>query len=446
MSRRPLSLAARLFLASALLLPLALGITGWSLERAHRLALDAAAGERLQLQVLALLAQADYDGGLTLPLVPLEPRLAQPNSGLYALVTDGSGEPLWLSPSAALLPQPLAALTTGIPTLSPGQRHRSQRDGLLRHAYQVLWETDAGAAVPLRFLVAESTAPRDADVAAYRRSLWLWLGATILTLLAVQGLILAWGLRPLARLAGDIARIEAGERAHLDGPWPREVRPVTENLQLLLSGEQQRRERMRNTLADLAHSLKTPLAVLRNAEPRDSAYPRLLDEQLERMEQVIGWHLQRAAGGSSRLLQRVAVAPVLERLRATLLKVYADRQLMLETHCPAAARFRGDERDLMELLGNLLDNACKYAEGRVRVAVTGGSGGDGLDLVVEDDGAGISPELRDLLLHRGARADTRREGQGIGLAVVLEIVNAQRGELALEDSELGGARVHIRLP
>ncbi|MEQ8262005.1 ATP-binding protein [Pseudohaliea sp.] len=448
MSRRPLSLAARLFLASALLLPLALGLTGWSLERAHRLALDAAAGERLQLQVLALLAQADFDGdlSLSLPLVPLEPRLAQPNSGLYALVTAGSGEPLWLSPSAALLPQPLAALTAGIPALGPGQRHRSQRDGLLRHAYQVLWEMEGGAAVPLRFIVAESTAPRDADIAAFRRSLWLWLGATTLVLLAVQGLILAWGLRPLGRLAGDIARIEAGEAVRLDGPWPREVRPVTENLQLLLSGEQQRRERMRNTLADLAHSLKTPLAVLRNAEPRDAAYPQLLNEQLERMEQVIGWHLQRAAGGSSRLLQRVPVAPVLERLRTTLLKVYADRQLTLETHCPAEARFRGDERDLMELLGNVLDNACKYAESRVRARVAGGNGGEGLVLTVEDDGAGISPELRDLLLHRGARADTRREGQGIGLAVVLEIVNAQRGELALEDSELGGARVLVRLP
>ncbi|KGE04342.1 ATP-binding protein [Pseudohaliea rubra] len=446
MSRRPLSLAARLFLASALLLPVALGATGWYLERAHRLALDAAAGERLQLQVLALLAQADYNGGLTLPLVPLEPRLAQPNSGLYALVTGGSGEPLWLSPSAALLPQPIATLAGGTPDLAPGQRHRSERAGLLRHSYQVLWETEAGDAVPLRFLVAESTAPRDADVAAYRRSLWFWLGATIVVLLAMQGLILAWGLRPLARLAEAIARIEAGEAARLDGPWPREVRPVTENLQLLLNGEQQRRERMRNTLADLAHSLKTPLAVLRNAEPGDAAYPALLDEQLERMEQVIGWHLQRAAGGSSGLLQRVAVAPVLERLRATLLKVYADRQLALETHCPAASRFRGDERDLLELLGNLLDNACKYAAARVRVTVAGGSAGEGLLLTVEDDGAGISPELRDLLLHRGARADSRREGQGIGLAVVLEIVHAQRGELVLEDSELGGARVCIRLP
>ena len=446
MRRRPLSLAARLFLASAVLLPLALGTTGGYLERAHRLALDAAAGERLQLQVLALLAQADYEDGLTLPLVPLEPRLAQPNSGLYAVVTDGAGEPLWLSPSAALLPQPLAALTAGIPRLAPGGRHRSERAGLLRHAYQVLWETEAGETVPLRFLVAESTAPRDADIAAYRRSLWLWLGATILLLLAVQGIILAWGLRPLARLAAGIARIEAGEDAGLGGPWPREVRPVTENLELLLQGEQQRRERMRNTLSNLAHSLKTPLAVLRNATPGASSYPALLEEQLERMEQVVGWHLQRAAGGNSQLLQRVAVAPVLERLRHTLLKVYADRGLVLEVHCQADAHYRGDQRDLMELLGNVLDNACKYAASRVRATVAGGAGREPLSITVEDDGAGISPELRDLLLHRGARADTRREGQGIGLAVVLEITNAQRGELALEASALGGALVRIRLP
>jgi two-component system sensor histidine kinase PhoQ len=163
------------------------------------------------------------------------------------------------------------------------------------------------------------------------------------------------------------------------------------------------------------------------------------------MDEVMQWHLQRAVGANHRLLQRVEVLPVLDRLRRTLLKVYAGRDLAIDVAAQEGVRYRGDERDLMELLGNLLDNACKYAKARVRVRARP-SGEGGFELTVEDDGEGISPELRDTLLERGVRADTRREGQGIGLAVVLDIVEGQGGELRLGDSDLGGARVALRLP
>jgi two-component system sensor histidine kinase PhoQ len=445
MSPLPRSLGARLLVASLVLLPVVLGATGWVLERAHRGALQAALDERLQLQVLALLAQAEFAEEFRLPLLPLEPRLLQPNSGLYALVSDGGGRPLWLSPSAALLPQPLEKLSAGIPALPPGERYASERDGLWRHAYQVLWEGSDGADVPLRLVVAESTEPRDADLAAYRGQLLLWLGATLLLLLAAQALILRWGLLPLEHISAAVARVEAGESSTLPGPWPSEVQPLADNLNTLLQGEQRRRERTRNTLADLAHSLKTPLAVLRSADAHAEGHAALLEEQVQRMEEVVQWHLQRASGGSARLLQRVPVGPTAARLRETLLKVYADRDLEIVLDCPQSARFRGDERDLMELLGNLLDNGCKYADSRVALSVSGGTAGEPLQVVVEDDGEGISPELRDLLLTRGARADTRREGQGIGLSVVLEIVRAQHGELQIGDSALGGARVSLRL-
>jgi two-component system sensor histidine kinase PhoQ len=256
--------------------------------------------------------------------------------------------------------------------------------------------------------------------------------------------IVRFGLTPLRRLAERVQAIEDGRDSALGDGWPREVRPLIDSLESLLRGEQQRRERTRNTLADLAHSLKTPLAVLRSADLAAGDYAQLKREQLERMDEVMQWHLQRATGGNHRLLQRVEVGPVIERLRATLLKVYASRSVEIDVDVEASARYRGDERDLMELLGNLLDNACKYADGRVRVSGSRGAEG-GLMLIVEDDGEGVSPELRDALLSRGARADTRREGQGIGLAVVMELVAAQDGELVLGDSELGGARVELRL-
>lgn len=442
----PRSLSKRLFLAALVLLPATLGATAWYLERAHREALNAAIAERLQLQVLALLAQVEFIDGIELPLGPLETRLLQPGSGLYALVSDAQGEPLWMSPSAALLSAPLERLATSIPKLRPGERHDSERDGLMRHAYQVLWEFDDGETLPLRFLVAESAAPRNADVVAFREQLLLWLAVTVLLLLSMQVLIVRWGLRPLRHLAERIARIEAGQGAGLEGSWPAEVLPVVGNLEALLGGEQQRRERMRNTLADLAHSLKTPMAVLRSADQASAEYAMVQREQLERMEEVIAWHLQRAVGGNHRLLQRTALQPVLLRLRSTLLKVYASRGLSIEVAVDTAAQFRGDERDLMELLGNLLDNACKYAASRVRVVSSGGEGGAQLRLCIEDDGDGISPELRDSLLTRGARADNRREGQGIGLAVVRDIVEGLSGSIRFDESPLGGARVEIHLP
>lgn len=446
MTARTPSLARRLLLAALVLMPLSLGATGAYLERAHREALDAAISERLQLQVITLLALADVGDTFELPLMPLESRLLQPGSGLYAMVSDGADEPLWISPSAAFLAEALRQLGEGIPDLAAGERHDSERNGLLRHAYQVLWELDDGRQKQLRFVVAESAAPRDADVVAFRNRLLLWLAGTLLVMLLAQLTIVRFGLQPLRRLAERISRVEAGDVSDLGQGWPREVEPLVENLEALLHGEQQRRERTRNTLADVAHSLKTPLAVLRSADTAAPDYPQLHREQLERMEEVVQWHLQRAVGGNHRLLQRVAVMPVLERLRDTLLKVYAGRGLRIDVRGDEAARYRGDERDLMELLGNLLDNGCKYAASRVRVTARRDEESGALLLLVEDDGEGISPELRDALLARGTRADTRQEGQGIGLAVVRDIVAAQQGELRLDDSELGGARVELRLP
>lgn len=438
--RSELSLAARLLLASALLLPLFLGATGWYLERSHRLSIEAAQAERLQLQLLNLLAQAEYESGLQMPTDLLEPRLGQPGSGFYALISDVSGAVLWSSRSALTLDA--AAIPLAMPPLRPGGSASSRINGLLRVSLQVLWETAPGEDVPLRFTVLETTAPIEADLAHYRRSLLLWLGGAALMLLACQLVILGWGLRPLRALAGDIARLEAGETALLQRPYPREVQVLTRNLNTLLQGEQQRRERVRRTLGDLAHSLKTPLAVIRTADPRAPDYPALVSEQTDRMEEIVSYQLQRATGGSARLLQRVPVAPVLERLRSSLLKVYAARNLDIQLLVESGCTFRGDERDLMEMLGNLMDNACKYATQQIRVSAAGGDE-NALDIIVEDDGPGVAPALRRAILQRGFRADSRGEGQGIGLSVTGDIAASYRGSLAIDSDGYGGARVRL---
>ncbi len=434
------SLAGRLLLASLVLLPLFLGGTGYYLERGYRASLHAAAEERMALQVLTLLAEAEYDVALFMPEQLLEARFNQPGSGLYGAVRRSDGTALWTSPSAVAVDLP----DSGAAALQPGERAFRVGDDLYEYAWSVLWLTDADEELHLRFLVWETTEPAAAQLAAFRRTLLLWLGGAAVALLCGQLLVLRWGLRPLDRLAGDLARIERGEIERLGGPYPREVQAVTDNLGSLLEVESQRRERSRNTLSDLAHSLKTPLAVIRSGDSAAPGYAQLVAEQADRMEQIVSYQLQRASNSSHNLLRLVPVAPVADRLRATLLKVYADKALQIGLEIPADCRFRGDERDLLELLGNLLDNACKYGASRVRV--TGHGRGANLTLAVEDDGAGIDPALAEAVLERGARADTLREGQGIGLAVAADIARSYGGAIHIgHSSVLGGAHVQVSM-
>lgn len=442
MPRLPSSLAGRVLLASLVLLPLFLGASGLYLERSHRLSIEAAEAERLQLQVFTLLAQAEYDTALQLPRELIAARLTQPNSGLYARVYDRQRQLLWQSPSTVF--PGLPAGEPPPPALAPGERRFSRSGGLFRMAYQVLWETRDGRQVPLLFEVMETTAAVDADLALYRRHLWFWLGGSAVLLVLCQVAIAAWGLRPLRQLARDIAAVETGDADRLTGHYPGEVQAVTDNLNTLLRSEQERRERARRTLGDLAHSLKTPLAVIASADENAPDFPRLVREQAAGMEETISYQLQRGIGGAHLLLRTVRVAPVASRLSSTLAKVHAGRGVDIKVAIDGDIRFRGDERDLLEMLGNLMDNACKHGAGRVVIRAR--SEGGTLYLSVHDNGPGVDPDQRQRVLQRGARGDSRGPGHGIGLAVTHDICASYGGTLALDDSPLGGARATLALP
>ena len=437
------SLAARLLLASALLLPIFLGTTGSYLDRSYRVSIEAAEAERLQLIILTLLAEAEFDQNLQMPLQLLEARFNQPDSGLYATVTDSNNKLLWSSPSA--LTQNPEDLSFNPPGLPIGGKHFSRGHKLFQQSYQVAWQSEEQTDIPLLFTVLETVAPADAQLATYRRHLMFWLGGSTLLLLACQALILLWSLRPLRQLAQDISRIESGAVEKLDNSYPREVQAVTNSLNTLLLSEKKRRERMRNTLSNLAHSLKTPLAVIRTADSAERDYGQLVREQTSQMEDIVGYQLRRGARGSHKLLQMIAVDTVAKRLRTSLLKVYADKAVSIELKIEPGCVFRGDERDLMELLGILMDNACKYGKREVSVVATGGSEQQ-LLVTVEDDGEGIPSTLREAILERGVRADTQQSGHGIGLAVAADIIENYLGSLELGESALGGAMVRIQLP
>lgn len=445
------SLRVRMLLSAALVLTLFLGVMGLVLDNAYRLSAEQSVAERLLLHIYALITASEQDesgqaDSLYLPEALQEPLFNQVESGLYGFVFDADGEEVWRSRSAVTL-NPAGPLRSRIQaSASPGVVDFYRLDAALAGAalfglsYRVRWQVADDEAEYI-YVVLQDLVPFRKEVAAFRNNLWGWLVAGVLLLVALQGLIMYWGLLPIGRLEADLKAIEAGDQDYLTGAYPREIDGVTRHLNLLLQGERAQRERYRNTLADLAHSLKTPLAIIsgeidRSDRPQASVR-QTLAEQVSRMNDLVSYQLERALLGSGGLVRESAeVRPVVEKLVAALDKVYSDKAPDFRLVISEVA-FPGDARDLMELLGNLMDNACKYGRGRVRVSALRVD--DRLKLVVEDDGDGISDQDRDNILQRGRRLDTQAPGQGIGLAVVAEIVARYRGSVSVEASDLGGA-------
>jgi two-component system sensor histidine kinase PhoQ len=279
-------------------------------------------------------------------------------------------------------------------------------------------------------------------------------GGLAVLLVGALAVLLRRELRPLRRIEKEIGEIESGNRTELGGGYPRELAGATANINALLHSERERLRRYRNAVGNLAHSLKTPLAVIRNAialpEVRQIPAVRQLDEQVSRMDDIVRYQLKRAAASAGTVLgTAVRVREVMETLRNTVRKVYFDRDIECELNVHDDCRFNGDQGDLTEIAGNLLDNAFKWCRGRIRLSAANVQVADarhpGLVFTVEDDGPGIAVDHRKQVLERGARLDERVSGQGIGLSVVSELAELYRGQVDIGDSDLGGARVTVRL-
>ncbi len=438
-----ISLRTRISLAAALVLATFIGLTALALEQAFEESARSSMRERLFAQVYLVMAAAEVSdsGLLAMPGHLTEPRLELPGSGLYAAIANRD-EVLWHSPSTLGLNLPAALAGDGEDRFS-----RIALDGTdyFRVDFNIEWETDIGP-IPLRFQVLENTAPFIEQMAQYRQSLWSRLGAMALLLLLALVTALAWGLRPLRSVAAEVHAIESGAQGKIERHYPKELKPLTDNINTLLQHERAQQSRYKHALADLAHSLKTPLAVLRGLEAdKDSNHLLTLQEQVSRMDNIVQYQLQRAAtAGRSALAPPVLVAPIAKRLIATLEKVYRDRALAIHSDVAEATAFRGEEGDLMELLGNLLDNACKWAAREVRLKIQ--HHGEGLLIQVEDDGPGIDAAQAEKALSRGGRLDEATPGHGIGLPMVRDIVEAYGGSLDIDRAESGGARLSISLP
>lgn len=437
------SIRARLVVGAAIVLVGFMAVAGLALQRAHAEGVRSAHFSRLQGTVYVLLAAAELgaDGRLVMPPAFPDPRLSLPGSGLYAGIVNTRTREQWTSPSSLGASPPLRReATTGewqFDVASAGGKR------FLTAAYGVQWSVGSSQA-PLVLSVAEESTAFDREVDAFGRTLWTWLGAAAVFLLLSQTVLLEWGLAPLRRVAADIRRVEDGEQAQLEGDYPAEVAALTGNINALVEHERLRQTRYKEALSFLAHSLKTPLAVLRNSTHEPEHLAQVVDEQVGRMDAIVQHQLTRAAaGGGTLFAPPMKLAPVLHRIRDSLVKVYADKGLQLTVDCPLDLAWRIDEGDAFEVFGNLMDNASKWSRSRVEVHAR--MEGRDLCVLVEDDGPGFSDTESVLQLH--VRGDERVPGHGVGLAVVNELVASHAGRLVLgRSATLGGGRVEVRLP
>ena len=439
--RWPDSIRGRLMVGATVVLIVFVAGAGWAVQRAHEDSVRTARFAQLQGTVYLLLAGAELDerGALILPPSFPEPRLSLPGSGLYASIVNVVRREDWQSPSSVGIHPPF------LRDVAVGQwRSEIVAAGgrtYLAIGYSVNW-TERAQTAPLVLSVVEDKAEFDREVVAFQRTLWAWLGGAAALLLLSQTLLLGWGLAPLRRVAQEIRDIEHGDRTEIEGRYPTEITALTSNLNTLIDQERLRQTRYREALSFLAHSLKTPLAVLRTALGEPMRLPGIVSEQVARMDDIVQHQLARAAaGGASRFAPWLPIEPVLSRIRDSLVKVYADKGLEFSFDVQPGLAWRLAEGDAFEMFGNVMDNAAKWAQ--TQIAVGARREGNALRITVEDDGHGFGETHTILQLH--VRGDEKVPGHGVGLAVVNDLVASHGGELILARSHLGGARVEIIL-
>lgn len=438
------SIHSRILFSALIILILFMGLTGLVLDKAFRNNVENAQKENLRTQIYTLLATAELDDSnhLQLPQEITEPRLNISESSLHARVISTKDKVVWQSKSMLNVELPF------ISNIKPGEfsfSNNKQDENIYTLAsFATLWVTDKGEKMYV-FQVAESKNVLDAQITLFRQNLWSWLAGVSLILIIIQTLILRWGLKPLRYVAEDLLAIENGKKKRLTGIYPKEINPLTQNLNQLLYSSQQQLSRYRDALGNMAHSLKTPIAVLQgiinneNIKEKNTALG-----QLNTINTIVEYQLQRAATvGRSQLTEAQVLKPIAQKIISTLDKVYKEKKVETQLTIPSTLNIKVDEGDLFELLGNLIENAFKWCNKKVNVSAEVLS--NKIQLIIEDDGKGINEEQRDLIILRGQRADQNTPGHGLGLAMVSEMLLLYKGSMEITESSLGGAKIIITI-
>lgn len=446
----PGSLRNRVIALSTVWTVLAVAILGWLLVSQYRANAERGFADLQQAQLYSLIAAFTITADGTLSGVPNlgDRSFLDPGSGWYWQVglVDADGD-IRRSPS-------LADGTLARPPLSdiPYDDQFTRTFEMQGPAGQTLRVLEAevqlgqGGEIAL-FQLAGNQSEFDDAIGSLARSLALLLTVFGVGVVAINAAIIVFGMRPLGRVRRALRAIHAGEEHALAGRYPDEIQPMVDEMNMLIDNNRRIVERARTQVGNLAHSLKTPISVLRNeAERGRPVEPRLVGEQASAMKAQVEHYLNRAriaaqAGGTA---FRTDASEALERLVKVMRKLNPDKSFTLDLPERPVA-FAGEKEDFEEVCGNLLENACKWGNGKIAIAL--GEAKDGFfNVTVEDDGPGISAEQRAVALKRGQRLDETKPGTGLGLSIVVETVDAYKGEVTLSDSALGGLKVTLGLP
>lgn len=438
------SILTRLNLGLGLYLVITFLVIGLAGSHGMRLLVEQWLISRLEhdAETLLISLQVDTQGQVALNPVFQDPIYHRPYSGHYYLVEGGE---------AQFHSRSLWDAEIEVPRLTPGQVETLRMTGPQQQLLLVRVAGYEKSGKVFSIAVAEDLSPLRDSVRRYQGFFLLFSALALISLLLLQRHMLRLGLRPLQDVSEQLRDLERGQRQALSEVVPEEIQPLVRQVNQLLRHLQQRVERSRNGLGNLAHALKTPLSVIRQLTERSplDQYPELrqqIRDQVEALHRRVEAELRRArlAGGAYRG-EAVELGEELPALVEVLRMAHRDRKLEIEADIAPQMRYFGDREDLLEVVGNLLDNACKWAAQRVSLHV---HYGNGLEIRVEDDGPGRDAQEREQLLRRGVRIDEQGvPGHGLGLAIVQEIVDALGGELHLGRSEaLGGFQVDVRLP
>jgi len=451
-SPRRRSLRVRLLVGSLVWIFATLTLTGFVLTDLFRKHVAARFEAELHLHLDQLTANIETgpDGAPTLRAELSDPRLRKPYSGLYWQV-DGMGD----RPAALLRSRSLWDATLAVPadSVPDGEVHVHRIAGPERGRVVMMERVIRPAERPdrpLRLLVAADERGMTDPVREFVGLLAIGLGVLATGLGIAVGVQVSVGLAPLRRLRDALATVRDGRSRRLDGAFPNEVQPLVDELNALLEHDADVVARARTQAGNLAHAVKTPLAVLGNAAARErGGLAELVADQVGAAQRQVDYHLARARAAAATKMPglRTPVRPVLESLVRVMRRLHAERGVEIAIE-PAVAggdpAFRGEEQDLQEMLGNLVDNACKWAAHRValRLSVEHGQ----LQIVIDDDGPGLAPGEREAVFERGVRADEQTPGSGLGLAIVRDLARLYRGDVRLDASPAGGLRAVLTLP
>ena len=448
------SLAFRLFASAAAWTLVVLPVTAILLVSLYREAVERNFDARLNVYLTSLVASTTEGSGAK-PKEPAnlgEPIFTIPLSGWYWQIKplDGAARPVFVSDS--LLDQQLKLPSQNAVPPDTSLTRRAYADGPEQQRLRVVEREIRPAGLnstPYSYAVAGDAAEIDRDLAGFTTMLIAALAVLGLGLLVATFFQVRFGLQPLRAVRQDLAQIRSGEAEKLEGELPVEIRPLQQELNALIQSNREIVDRARTHVGNLAHALKTPLSVISNeARTHQGPLSDKVVEQAEIMRTQITHHLDRArvAARSSVIGDITEVAGVLQALKRTLDRIYEERGLDLEVSCGDELRFQGEKQDFEEMIGNLLDNACKWARSRVKAEARRLDGAASFMVVVDDDGPGLTGDERAKIGKRGQRLDESKPGSGLGLSIVADLAHLYKGRLELEPSPEGGLRARLELP